>query len=394
MLFRGTAVWMQLITLPWAAVALGASPGTLGLIVGLQFLPTLVVSPVGGVIADRLDRGTVLISTQIGSFLQAGILSLLVASDSASLATLAIFALTFGILTAIELPVRQAYVAELVPREVMTSAVSLHATAWNTTRFIGPGLAGACIATLGVAVSFAASSLIAIGVTASMVYLERHRFHRAERIAPKGSVLESMIEGARFAVAEPRIRWALVFVVAGGILGIQSFQTLAPLYVSDSLGLGGGAFGAFMALWGGGAVVAAYVVTLLAHGDRRPWLIGGAGGLAVLLGSLSVIGSVGLAFGVVILLGFFQIALVQNALVTVQVAAPDAMRGRVMGLYTTLFQGTSPFGAFAAGWLAELFGVRGAMAIGAVALGVVVVLGAIALGRIARGGSDRRERRP
>lgn len=381
MLIRGSAVWMQLVAVPWYALQLGASPAQLGLIVGLQFLPSLVLSPIAGVVADRLDRARVLLTTQTGAFVNAGAFTLLAVTDQGSLVLVALLALMFGTLNAIELPARQAYLTELVPKEDVTSAVSLHATAWNTTRFVGPGVAGLLIATVGVAGAFAASLSMAIGVAGSILILERFRHPLPTPTGERGSILASLAEGARFSFHEPRIRWPLVYVAATGMLGIQAFQTLSPLYVSRELGLDGGAYGAFMALWGGGAVAAAYLVTMYAHGDRWRWLIGGGAGLAGLLGVLAVVGSPIVAFVVVIALGFAQIAVAQNALVTVAQAAPDAMRGRVMGLYTTIFQGTSPFGAFFAGWLAEQVGVRLAMATGAALLGLVVLAGAIAVRR-------------
>ncbi|MCC6617818.1 MAG: MFS transporter [Chloroflexi bacterium] len=388
MLLRGTAVWMQMVSLPWLAVELGASPAQLGLIAGFQFLPTLVISPIGGVVADRVDRGRVLTLTQLASVAQAIALAIVASSGGATIPLLAAFALSFGVMTAIELPVRQAYVAELIPRADLTSAVSLHATAWNTTRFIGPGLSGLIIATAGVEACFLASAAAAFAVTVSIIWLEHHRYHRVERTPTNAGIIESLVEGARFAAREPQIRWALLLVTAGGVLGIQVFQTLAPLYVSEALGLGGGGFGAFIALWGGGAVIASYVVTAMARGDRRPWLVGGMLGMAALLGLLAVLESPPLAFGSVIALGFCQIALAQNAMVTVQSSTPDALRGRVMGLYTTLFQGTSPFGAFLAGFLGEVIGIRGSMASGALALGSVAVIGAFALRRARRGPDD------
>ena len=379
MLFRGTAVWMQLVSLPWLAVELGAGPAELGLVVGLQFLPTLVISPLGGVLADRMDRSRVLTITQIGSALQGLGLFWLASSGAATIPALLAFAFSFGVLTAIELPVRQAYLTELVPSDAVSSAVSLHSTAWNTTRFIGPGLAGIIIATLGVAASFLVSAVMAALVAISILWLERHRFHPPRQAQSTSGVLSSLSDGAKFASGEPQIRWALILVTAGGIFGIQSFQTLAPLYVSDALGLGGGAYGAFVAVWGGGAVAASYVVTLMAHGDRRIWLVGGAAGLSLLLAFLAWVGSAPVAFAAVVLLGFAQISLAQNAMVTVQIAAPDEMRGRVMGLYTTVFQGTGPFGAFIAGWLGSVIGVRWAMFAMALVLGVIAGMAAVAL---------------
>ncbi len=381
MLIRGSAVWMQLVSVPWYALQLGASPAQLGLVVGLQFLPSLILSPIAGVVADRLDRARVLLTTQTGAFINAAAFTVLAVTDQGSLLLVALLALMFGIVNAIEQPTRQAYLTELVPKEDVTSAVSLHATAWNTTRFVGPGIAGLLIATVGIAGGFAASTLMAIGVASSVLVMERYRHALPTPTGERASILVSLMEGARFAFHEPRIRWPLVYLAAAGFLGIQAFQTLAPLYISDELRLDGGAYGAFIALWGGGAVAAAYLVTMFAHGNRWPWLIGGGAGLVGLLGVLALVRSPIVAFVVVIALGFAQIAVVQNAMISIQQATPDAMRGRVMGLYAMIFQGTSPFGAFFAGWLAEVVGVRLAMATGAALLGLVVLAGAIAVRR-------------
>jgi predicted MFS family arabinose efflux permease len=179
--------------------------------------------------------------------------------------------------------------------------------------------------------------------------------------------------GVQFVAREQRVRWAMAILAAAGILGIQSFQTLAPLYVADVLDLGGGAFGAFMAAWGAGALIAAFAVTVLARGDRARWLIGGLAALAILLAALSVSAWPPASYALAALLGFAQIAVVQNSLVTVQFASTDEFRGRVMGLYTTVLQGSIPFGALLAGALAGIFGVPGAMLVGAAGLALVAV---------------------
>lgn len=381
---RGSTVWIMIVSIPWYALELGAGPAELGIISGLLFLPTLFISPFGGVLADRVDRGRVLLATQTASLVLALVLAGLAWAESGTVLATALLALGLGIVTAVELPVRQAYLTELIPPEDVSSAVALHASVWNTTRFIGPAIAGLLIGFVGVAASYLAASIATLLVTLSIVVLERYRFYRVDRGRPPGSVWHQLREGAAFAWSDASIRWALVFVTAGSILGIQCFQTLSPLYVSETLGLSGGGYGLFMAVWGGGAVVAAYVITAIARGDRRPWLAGGATGLAVLLAALALIDLVPLAFVVVAVLGFAQIALVQNALVSVQHAAPDAMRGRIMGLYTTVFQGTSPFGAVFAGVMAAAFGVTAAMLLGAALLGAVVVLALVVWRRTAR----------
>jgi MFS family permease len=379
MLLRGTAVWMQLIGLPWLAVELGASPFELGVVTAAQTLPFLAIAPVGGVIADRVNRGRVLMLAQVGVFLQSSVMVSLILSDTATIPILVVMGAISGTLIAFELPVRQTYLVDLVPPDDVTSAVSLHSTAFNTTRFVGPGLAGILIATIGVEAVFATAALFALGVALTIAIGERSKPHTRPPATSDLSIRNAFVEGAKYAARDPQIRTALLFVAAASIFAIQAFQTLAPLFVSEVLGLQGGAFGAFMAAWGGGAVVAAYVVTLLAHGDRRRWLFGGAAALSVLLAVLSQTTWPPLAFVLAALLGAGQITLVTNALVSVQFAVTDALRGRVLGFYTTLYQGTSPIGALFAGLLASVVGVQMAMLGGAIALGIAVLVALIAV---------------
>ena len=381
MLARGIAVWMQLILIPLLAVQLGATPIELGIITALLFLPTLFISALGGVLADRVDRARVLIATQIGTAALSLALAALIATETASLPLLALSAVTFGVLTAIELPVRQAYLTELVPKSDVTSAVSLHATAWNTTRFAGPVLAGLMVATIGMAASFLVGAMIALAVTLTFFWMERYRAPGRQREDVSSSILADLKEGAAYAIGEPSVRWPLFLVAASGVLGVQAFQTLAPLYGTQELGLDAGAYGLYIGMWGAGAVVAAFVVTAFAHGDRRPWLVGGTLSMALLLALIALVGVVAVAFGLAFALGFAQIMLIQNALISVQSAVPDALRGRVMGIYTTVFMGSSPIGALLAGSLAELTSVRVAMFLGAVGLAIVGLAAALALRR-------------
>lgn len=377
MLARGLVVWIQLVTVPWFAIELGAGPLEVGLVAGFQFLPALILAPLAGVLADRRDRGRLLMLTQVGSVIQSVGLLAIAATGVATVPMLMLFALTFGTLTALELPVRQSYLTELVSRSDLQSAVSLHATAWNTSRFAGPAIAGLVIAGPGIPVNFALTAAGALVVLGSVVLGDRYR-DRSRQARITSGVRASLAEGARFAFGEPRIRGPLLLLAAGGILGIQWFQTLAPLYVAGPLGLHGGEFGLFMALWGGGALLSAYVITGVAGGDRRRWTLGGTAGLAILLVVLGSTKLVPLAFLVAAGLGVAQIALVQNTMISVQAAVPDELRGRIMGLYTTIFQGTAPFGSFIAGWLAEVAGVSTALLVGGGLLGGVASIGFIA----------------
>lgn len=389
MLARGTCVWMQFIAIPWLAVERGASPLQLGIVSACLFLPTLFVAPLGGVLADRVNRSAVLIATQVGGAIHAVALVAVVAAGLMDITLLAIFALLFGVLSAAELPVRQSYLTDLVPADEVSSAVSLHATAWNITRFLGPGLAGLLIATVGIEACFGVAALACVLVAISVVVLRG--FDRHRRSAPQvgGSVKDALLDGVRFAATQPRIRWALVLLSSAGVLGIQAFQTLAPLYVSQTLGLGGGAFGGFMSAWGAGALVGAFAVTIFGRGDRRRWLVAGAAALAILLAALSVTRWPPAAFAIAAGLGLAQISLVQSAMITVQQAATDEFRGRVMGLYVTVFQGTNPLGAVLAGVLGGTVGIAGAMLVGAAGLGAIALVAAISLPSLRHADEER-----
>lgn len=383
MLARGIAVWIQLVSIPLLAVQLGATPTELGLVTALLFVPMFFVGAVGGVIADRVDRGRALSLTQSGSVLLSLGLWVLIGTEQVNLAWLALMAVWFGLITALELPLRQAYLSELVPPDELTSAVSLHATAWNTTRFIGPVVAGVLIAVVGMALTFLFAALVSVAVTLSVAWMDRYRRPGRRRDLTTASVVEDLREGARFALGEPTIRWSLFLVAAAGVLGIQAFQTLAPLYGPVELQLTPGAYGLFLGLWGLGAVVAAVVVTALARGDRRRWLISGTLSMAVALAALGLAQLVPMAYLLALVLGFAQITLIQNCLVSVQSVTPDPLRGRVIGIWVTVFQGSAPIGALWAGVLAELTGVRGAMVISAVVLALVGLGAALLLPRVA-----------
>jgi MFS family permease len=381
MLIRGSAIWTLFVALPWYLVSAGAGPGDVGLVTALQFLPVFIIAPLGGVLGDRVNRAAVLFTTQALSAVLGAVLALLVINGVTNLAPFAACAFVLGVLIAAELPVRQAYLTELVPPADSTSAVSLHATAWNTTRFLGPAIAGLVIAGPGIATAFLLVTVATSLVALSIVVMERIRPPYQTRRGGGESVLRSLTDGFRFALAEPRIRWALVFASSTTIFGIMSFQTLAPIFAKEELGLDGAGFGGLLAVWGLGSVVATYIVTAVAYGDRRPWLIGGSLAYAALLALFSFASVVPVAYALAFLIGIAQIAVVQNSLVSVQRAVPDAMRARVMGVYVMLYQGSNPFGAAFAGGVAEVFDVRVAMLAAAAMLGFIALAAAAALRR-------------
>ena len=382
MLFRGLAMWMPLVAIPWLAVELGATPAEVGIITGFFFLPTLFVGPMGGVLADRVERRNVLIGAQLFAAVLSGLIFVLVVTGTQTLPILALASFGFGLLIAIEVPVRQAYMTELVPPKDISSAASLHATAWNTTRLLGPVLAGLMIATLGSATPFLFAMLASLGVSVSFVWMDRYREKGRQRADRSHSILSDLRGGAAFALGEPVVRWSLVLIWAAAMFGIATFMTLAPIYAQEELGLGADGYGAFLGASGAGALTAALLVTVFAHGDRRPWLAAGVLAMAVIVAGLAVAQSTGVVFVLAFLLGAAQITLAQNALVSVHSATPDALRGRVMGIWVMTFQGSSLFGSILSGWLADVTGVRAAMLVGALALALVGLVAIVVIRRV------------
>jgi len=383
MLVRGAAMWMPLVAIPWLAVEAGATAAEIGAITAVFFLPTLFIGALGGVLADRAERRNVLIMTQTSAAILSALVFLLVVSQTASLLTLGLAMMGFGALIAVEVPVRQAFMIELVPRSEIASAASLHATSWNVTRLFGPVLAGLLIATVGPGAPFALAAVVSIVVAVSVVWMDRYRDATRHRGTSTKSVAADLREGLEFVLGEPTVRWSFLLVAAIATFGISSFVTLSPLFATEDLSLGAGGFGAFVGASGAGAVTAALLVTAFVKGDRRPWLVLGAGSMALILALMSLVDILALAFVLAFLMGASQIMVAQNALVSVQQATPDDKRGRVMGLWVMVFQGASLFGAILAGWLAELAGVRGVFFISAVVLALITIAVAVGLRNVA-----------
>jgi MFS family permease len=371
-------MWMPLVAIPWLAVELGATPAQIGIVTGFFYLPTLFVGPMGGVLADRVNRRNAMIAAQtFATILSLAIFGMVVAGAQ-TLPWLMAASFGFGLLIAVEVPIRQSFMTELIPRVDLSSATSLHATAWNLTRLLGPVAAGLLIASFGSASPFIVSAAASALVAVSFVWMDRYRRPGRHRTDVPRSILGDLAEGIHFAAGNPVVRLSLLSIFTAATLGMATFTTLAPIYATEELGVGADGYGAFLGASGAGAFVAALVVTTFARGDRRNWIIGGMLAISALVAGVAVAESATIVYAFAFLLGAAQISLGQNALVSVHGATPDGLRGRVIGIWVMSFQASSLLGAFVAGWVADLVGVRAAMLAGALAL-AVLGLGASAI---------------
>lgn len=363
--------WMQTVSQSWLVLQLTDSPFKLGLLGTLQFGPVLVLSPFAGVIADRWSRRSLLIAAQAALAGQALALALLVATGRARYWQILVLSLVTGLAHALDAPARQSFVMWLVGREDLVNAVALNSASYNTARIVGPAVAGVLIARFGVLPAFVISGL---GFGVVLLTLLRMSDDPARR--PGGTSLRhDFLEGLQYAARTPRVRslLGLLFAVS---LCVFNFVVYVPLLARTVLGLGAEGFGFLMAALGVGAVAGALSVGAQARAEPRFGVLLVAGTVACvgLLG-LSTVRHVWAAVVLLVVTGFTGIVAVTGCNTSLQLAAPDGLRGRVMSLYTWIFGGTFPIGSFLVGATSERYGVSGAFLLtGTLGLGLLGLL--------------------
>ena len=362
-----TGTWMQSVTQSWLVLEITGSPFKLGLIATLQSGPILLLSIFTGVLADRVTRRTLLFVTQSAQACLAITLGLLAWSGHARYWHVAVVAVVWGILTAIDQPARQSMVMELVGRRHVASAVGLNSASFNGARIVGPALAGVLIARVGLSPGF---FLNAIAFVFAIAMLAQIPGRRPVPRASEATFLGDMLEGIAYALRTPALRFILGLQIILSFT-VFNFSVYVPLLARDVLGMGAEGFGLLMTCLGVGALTAG--LSMGGIGALRPGLIAGA--LAVACGGLVGLGftrGLGLAALVLAITGFTGTIVMAGCNTTLQLRAPDALRGRVMSLYSLLSGGIFPMGAFWVGFVSEHWGVSRAFQVNG-AIGLVAV---------------------
>ena len=362
--------WMQSVGQSWLVLELTNSPFRLGLIGALQFGPILLFSFVSGAISDRVRKRRLLLGTQAALMLQALTLAALVWSGHVQFWHVALLAALYGLANTLDMPSRQSYIAHLVPRGDLMNAIALNSAVFNGARVVGPAAAGLLVARYGTAAAFLLNGLSFLAVLAALAAI---RTEGAPRPGRGLGMRAEIAEGVRYAAGTPRVAlvMGLLMVVS---LFVANMSVLVPLIARDVLHEGAHGFGLLMASLGVGAVVGALAVAALSVG-RPPLglLVGPALAAAALLLVLSTARHFGVAAAVLAALGVAQIVFMTSCNTTVQIAVPDELRGRVMGLYALVFAGMTPIGALLMGTVAEHWGVSRACAVGG-GVGLVLIL--------------------
>ncbi len=368
-----TGTWMQNVAQAWLVLQLTDSPLLLGLIGTIQFAPILLFSVVTGAIADRVSKRRLLVTTLVTQSCLALTLALLVASGHVRYGHVATVAVIWGFAAALDQPARQSFVMELVGREDVVSAVGLASAAFNMARIVGPSLAGLFIARVGIAPTFAFNVLFFAFAIGALLSLERRR--PAQRVSTS-TMVEEILEGLGYALRTPRVRLLMGFLLIVSFC-VFNFSIYVPLLARTVLGLGSEGFGLLMTALGVGAVAAGLSIGTIMR--RQPSLVLMAGSLTVacagLLG-LATVHRVWTAAVFLVIVGFTATVVSAACNTSLQLLAPDNLRGRVMSVYTLVSGGVFPLGAFWVGAVSEARGVSTAFAVnGSLGLaGLVAIL--------------------
>lgn len=372
-----SGAWMQSVAQYWLVLELTHSALDLGITAALQFAPVLLFGTIGGLVADRFDKRKVLLVTQSAFTVQAALLWVLVATGSVRLWMVWLLALLYGFINVIDNPSRQSFVVEMAGSDDLFNAISLNSVIVNVSRIVGPALAGVLIATVGISWAFLANALSFAAVIAALYAMRAAELHRRPPVArAKGQIRA----GLGYAWKMWQLRVPLVMMAVMGTLA-YNFNVVLPLYASDVFHRGAGAYSGLTVAMGVGSLAGGFIVA----SRRRPsyrLLAGVSLAFGVLILAVALAPNLPLGLALLVPMGATSIMFIATANSLLQLHSTDAMRGRVMSLWATVFLGSTPVGALLIGWIAGQYGARAALGVGGVTTIAVAFWAAYALRRI------------
>jgi MFS family permease len=369
--------WMQTVAQSWLVYRITKSSLLLGLVGFASQIPVFLMAPIGGMVADRVNRHRVVIATQTASMILAFILAALTLLNIVTVPEIFVLAALLGVVNAFDIPGRQSFLVDMVGKEDLMNAIALNSSMFNGARVIGPAVAGILVAKIGEGWCFFANGVSYIAVIAGLLLMQIQCVQRSKSDSP----LADIIEGFRWASHTGPIRMLLLLLGLVSLVGMP-YTVLMPVFADKILHGGGAGLAAFLRAKDPGAV--------------RLGVLMGATGIGALLGALTLALRSGIrglgrlialtcaGFGVSLIVfaasrnfwlstallipvGFCIMLQMACSNTLIQTMVPDALRGRVMAVYSMMFMGMAPFGALLGGALANRVGAPLTVAIGAVA---------------------------
>lgn len=355
-----TGTWMQRVAQAWLVLTLTHSPVAVGILALCQFMPFTLFSLVAGVVVDRLDARRTVIGTQITQMVLAALLAIVALIGVAQAWHVYVIAALMGLVQVLDAPARQSLTFRMVGPLELPNAISLNSGLFNGARIFGPALGGLIIAAGGAGVCFAVNAVSYAAVLAGLLMMRPNEFHPEQR-RELPRIVAGLKEAFAFARRDEQV-WmvlALVFVVSTFCL---NFNVILPVLAKQTLHSGAEVFGLLSAMFGAGALIGALVSAHVSRATVGTTVLGSAGfALCELL--LAPVRTTAITAALLFVAGICFTTWSSNSNALIQLAAPDHLRGRLIGLYFFAFAGTGTLGGILAGWLTAAGGTELAFAI-------------------------------
>jgi MFS family permease len=370
-----TGTWMQMVAAAWLVLQLTHSGVALGIDTALSFGPILFLGAFGGALADRHDKRTILLGTQAAFGTLALALWALVASGVVELWMVYTLSFLQGVVTAIDQPTRQSFFAEMVEPADLPNAVTLNGAVMTGTRIVGPALAGALIAGLGMQWCFLINGISYVAVIGALLAMRVGEL-RPNRATREGGAIR---EGLRYVWSTGELRRPLLLM---SVLYLFSFNysVLIPLFAERTFDGNAGTLGLLLSVAGVGSLVAALIMAGRPRPGERP-LAMAAVAVGIVTTLVAFAPTLHVAVIAMLAVGAASIVFFVTANSTLQLSSRPEMRGRVMALYGMVFLGTTPIGGPIAGWVGQHVSPRAGLAMGGV---VALVTGVVGLWLLSR----------
>jgi MFS family permease len=377
--------WMQRTAQDWIVLTelTDRNATAMGIVMGLQFGPQILLLPFTGYAADHLDRRKLLFCTQAAMGLLALGLGLLVVTGLVRLWHVYIFAFLLGCASAFDSPARQVFVSELVEERDLPNAVGLNSTSFNIARMIGPAIAGLLIAGIGSGWVFLINAVTFLAVLGSLGFLRVHKLKRNNRAVPTPG---SFVEGFRYVLRRDDLKVILFMLFLVCTFGFNFSIYISTMAVSV-FHAGAGHYGLLTSIMAAGSVTGALMTAARAK-QGMPVLLAGATVFGVGCATAAMAPNYALFGAVLFVVGIAAQTLTTSTNSLVQTSTEAAMRGRVIAILLAIALGGTPLGAPIVGWVADTFGPRWALGVGAAAGLLAAMVALVYLARQRRASAD------
>jgi MFS family permease len=362
--------WMQSTAQLWLIYRLTKAPALLGIFGFASQIPILFLAALGGYVGDRYNRHRGVVWTQTVAMILSFVLAALTLLGVVRVWEIILIAFLAGIVNAFDVPIRQAFLVQMVGKEDLPNSIALNSSIFNGARVVGPAIAGIAIGWIGEGWCFFLNGISFLAVIIALLMM---KLEKIEIRAGKGSPLQNFIQGFRFAMSDQPIRSALLLMSLMSMLGLQ-YSVFLPIFANDILHGGARALGLLMSFAGVGAVIGA--LHFAARTDYKglvEWIAATSTTCAVGLVMFSQSRTFWLSAVTLLVVGFSTTSQLAATNTIVQGRVPDELRSRIMAVYATMFMGVQPLGALIAGGVAKRIGAPHALA----AFGTACLLGSL-----------------